>query len=129
MKPKKNINRRELLSSAAASSIAFAVVPRHVLGGRGYIAPSEKVTVANIGCGTQGLREMPDMLKNPDIQVTAVCDPNKFTTDYLDWSENGIRNGIRNTLKDRSWGAGIKGIPGGRDIGKEYVDKYLTNYY
>ncbi len=126
MKPKKNLNRRELLSSVAASSIAFAVVPRNVLGGRRYVAPSEKVTVANIGCGTQGLREMPGLLENPDIQVTAVCDPNKFTTNYLDWSANGIRNGIRNTLKDRNWGAGIKGIPGGRDIGKEYVDKYYA---
>jgi predicted dehydrogenase len=126
MRPKKNINRRELLGSAAVSSIAFAVVPRQVLGGRRYVAPSEKVTVANIGCGTQGLREMPGMLENPDVQVTAVCDPNKFTTDYIDWSSNGIRNGIRNTLKDRTWGASIKGIPGGRDIGQEYVEKYYA---
>ncbi|MBN1804150.1 MAG: Gfo/Idh/MocA family oxidoreductase [Sedimentisphaerales bacterium] len=126
MEPKRNMNRRELLSCAAASSIAFTVVPRNVLGGRGYVAPSEKITVANIGCGTQGLREMPGLLENPDIQVTAVCDPNKFTTDYLDWSQNGIRDGIREMLKDQNWGAGIKGIPGGRDIGKEYVEKYYA---
>ena len=126
MKPKKNINRRELLGSAAVSSIAFAVVPRHVLGGRRYVAPSEKVTVANIGCGTQGLREMPGMLENPDVQVTAVCDPNKFTTDYIDWSSNGIRNGIRSTLNDKTWGTWIKGIPGGRDVGKDYVEKYYA---
>ncbi|MCP4258789.1 MAG: Gfo/Idh/MocA family oxidoreductase [Planctomycetes bacterium] len=126
MKPTKNMNRRELLGTAAVSSIAFAVVPRHVLGGRRYVAPSEKVTVANIGCGTQGLREMPGMLENPDVQVVAVCDPNKFTTNYIDWSSNGIRNGIRNTLKDQTWGAGYKGIPGGRDIGREYVGKYYS---
>ena len=126
MKPKKNMNRRELLGSAAVSSIAFTVVPRHVLGGRSYVAPSDKVTVANIGCGTQGLREMPGMLENPDVQVVAVCDPNKFTTDYIDWSSNGIRNGIRNTLKDPAWGAAYKGIPGGRDIGREYVEKYYA---
>jgi predicted dehydrogenase len=126
MKPKQNMNRRELLGSAAVSSIAFAVVPRHVLGGRRYVAPSDKVTVANIGCGTQGLREMPGMLENPDVQVVAVCDPNKFTTNYIDWSSNGIRNGIRNTLNDQTWGAGYKGIPGGRDIGREYVEKYYS---
>jgi len=126
MKPKKNMNRRELLGSAAASSIAFAVVPRHVLGGRNYVAPSDKVTVANIGCGTQGLREMPGMLENRDLQIVAVCDPNKFTTNYIDWSSDGIRNGIRNTLGDPTWGAGIEGIPGGRDIGKEYVEKYYA---
>jgi hypothetical protein len=126
MKPEKNLNRRQLLGSAAASSIAFAVVPRHVLGGRGYVAPSDKVTVANIGCGTQGLREMPGMLQNPDVQIVAVCDPNKFTTDYVDWSSNGIRDGIRRTLGDPTWGEGIEGIPGGRDIGKEYVQKYYA---
>jgi len=126
MKSKKSMNRRELLGSAAASSIAFAVVPRHVLGGRRYVAPSEKITVANIGCGTQGLREMPGMLENPDVQVTAVCDANKFTTNYIDWSSNGIRNGIRNTLDDPTWGAWITGIPGGRDIGKDYVEKYYA---
>jgi len=112
MKPKRDMNRRELLGSAAVSSIAFAVVPRHVLGGRNNVAPSDKVTVANIGCGTQGLREMPGMLQNRDLQVVAVCDPNKFTTNYIDWSSNGIRNGIRQTLGDPTWGAGIEG--GGR---------------
>ncbi|MGB2865616.1 MAG: Gfo/Idh/MocA family oxidoreductase [Sedimentisphaerales bacterium] len=126
MKPNRKINRRELLGSAAASSIAFAMVPRHVLGGRNYVAPSEKVTVANIGCGTQGLREMPGMLENREVQIVAVCDPNKFTTNYIDWSSDGIRNGIRNTLGDPTWGAGIEGIPGGRDIGKEYVEKYYA---
>jgi len=126
MKPKKNLNRRQFLGSAAVSSMAFAVVPRHVLGGPGYVAPSDKVTVANIGCGTQGLREMPGMLENRDVQVVAVCDPNKFTTDYIDWSSNGIRDGIRRTLDDPTWGAGIVGIPGGRDIGRDYVQKYYA---
>ena len=126
MKPKQNLNRRELLGSAFASSMAFSVVPRHVLGGANHVAPSERITVANIGCGTQGLREMPGLLENPDVQVVAVCDPNKFTTNYIDWSSHGIRNGIRQTLGDRNWGAHIVGIPGGRDIGKEYVDKYYA---
>ncbi|UCC97522.1 MAG: Gfo/Idh/MocA family oxidoreductase [Phycisphaerales bacterium] len=126
MKPEKIMNRRELLGSAAASSVAFTMVPAHVLAGPGRVAPSSRVTVANIGCGTQGLREMPGMLENPDVQVVAVCDANKFTTDYIDWSSNGIRNGIRNTLGDPTWGAGIEGIPGGRDIGQEYVQKYYA---
>jgi predicted dehydrogenase len=126
MKPQKNLNRRKFLGSASVSSIAFAVVPRHVLGGSGYVAPSDKVTVANIGCGTQGLREMPGMLGNRDVQIVAVCDPNKFTTNYIDWSSNGIRDGIRRTLGDSTWGAGIEGIPGGRDIGRDYVEKYYA---
>ncbi|NIS51688.1 MAG: Gfo/Idh/MocA family oxidoreductase [Phycisphaerae bacterium] len=126
MKSKKKLNRRKFLRSAAASSIAFAVVPRKVLGGSGYVAPSDKVTIANIGCGTQGLREMPGMLQNRDVQIVAVCDSNKFTTDYIDWSSNGIVNGIRTTLQDPTWGESIEGIPGGRDIGRDYVEKYYA---
>jgi hypothetical protein len=126
MTPIKNINRRKFIGAAVATTATISIVPRHVLGGKGFVAPSDKITVANIGCGTQGLREMPDMLQNEEMQVVAVCDVNKSTTDYLDWSANGIRNGIRRTLGDDTWGANIKGIPGGRDIGKEYVEKFYA---
>ena len=124
MKNFKKINRREFLGSAAAASLAFTVVPRHVLGGRGYIPPSEKLTLAYIGCGTQGIREMVPLLANPSVQIVAVCDPNKFTTDYVDWSQNDVRNTMRRALEDNSWGESIKGIPGGRDLGQELVQKY-----
>lgn len=124
MSIKKNMKRRDFLSSTAAAATTFSIVPRHVLGGEGHVAPSDKITVVNIGCGTQGLREMPGLLQHPDLQVVAVCDPVKVSTDYLDWSAHGIRNGIRNTLGVPEWGAGYQGIPGGRDIGQEYVEKY-----
>ena len=124
MTTSKKINRREFLGSAAAASVAFTVVPRHVLGGPGYVAPSDKLTLGYIGCGTQGLREMTELIQNPALRIVAVCDPNKFTTDYVDWSLNGIRDDIRDALGDKSWGEGISGIPGGRDIGQEFVQKY-----
>ena len=63
MTTSKKINRREFLGSAAAASVAFTVVPRHVLGGPGYVAPSDKLTLGYIGCGTQGLREMTELSK------------------------------------------------------------------
>jgi len=124
MKSKNKMNRRTFIGSASVTATTISIVPRHVLGGPGRVAPSDKVTVANIGCGTQGLREMPDMLENEDIQVVAVADPNKFTTNYLDWSADGIRNSIRKTLDKPDWGSNYQGIPGGRDIGKEYVETY-----
>src|SRR5450759_3772249 len=120
----KKINRREFLGSAAAASLAFTVVPRQVLGGPGYVAPSDKITLGYIGCGTQGLREMASLISNPALQIVAVCDPNKNSTDYVDWSLNSVRDSIRMALGDNSWGEGLKGIPGGRDIGQEFVQKY-----
>jgi len=120
----KKINRREFLGSAAAASLAITVVPRQVLGGPGFVAPSDKITMGYIGCGTQGLREMASLITNPALQIVAVCDPNKYTTDYVDWSLNDVRDSIRKALGNSSWGETIKGIPGGRDIGQEFVQKY-----
>ena len=122
---KKNINRRKFLGSAAAA-FAFTVVPRHVLGGPKYVAPSDKLNIGYIGCGTQGIREMVRLITNPEIQITSVCDPNRYTTDYVDWSLNGIRNGVRKVLENPTWGEGIDGIPGGREVGREVVEKYYA---
>lgn len=124
MAKSRKINRREFLGSAAAASLALTVVPRNVLGGTGYVAPSDKLTLGYIGCGTQGMREMVSLIANPSLQIVAVCDPNKMTTDYVDWSLNGVRNSIRTALGDTTWGETFKGIPGGRDIGQEFVQKY-----
>ena len=47
------LSRRQFVTQAASVSVAFTIVPRHVLGGEGHVAPSEKLNVAVIGCGGQ----------------------------------------------------------------------------
>ncbi len=42
------ISRRKFLGTAAAAA-AFTIVPRHVLGGQGYTAPSDKLNIACVG--------------------------------------------------------------------------------
>ena len=88
---KAEMNRRKFLGGAAAAAAAFTIVPSHVLGGAGNVAPSEKITFAYIGCGTQGLREMVGLLPMPEVQIVAVCDPEKDGDDYVDWSRDGLR--------------------------------------
>jgi predicted dehydrogenase len=66
----KNMNRREFLKTAAATT-AFTIVPRHVLGGNGHTAPSDKVNIAGIGVGGMGFEN----LKNLESQnIVALCD-------------------------------------------------------
>ena len=48
------ISRREFLHGAAGAVAAFTVVPRHVLGGVGVTAPSDKLNIAIIGIGGRG---------------------------------------------------------------------------
>ncbi len=123
MKQKKKISRREFVGTTAAAT-AFTIVPSHVLGGLNHTAPSDKLNIAYIGCGTQGIREMASLIAQPDVQITSVCDPNKYSTNYVDWSPNGIRNTVRRVLDEPDWGSGMKGIPGGRDVGRELIERY-----
>jgi hypothetical protein len=117
--------RREFVEKTAAAA-AFSVVPAHVLAGSGKTAPSDRLNIAYIGCGTQGIREMCSLLGQEDVQITSVCDPNTFTTDYVDWSRYGIRDLVRETLGDPGWGSSLDGIPGGREVGKEVVENYYA---
>lgn len=124
----KSINRRKFLEVTSAAAVGFTIVPRHVLGGKNHIAPSDKITLAYIGTGTQGIREMLPMLAVPEIQLVAVCDPNKNAVGYRDWGINYLKDEIRKTIGNNNWEpGGDNKIPGGRDNGKAIVDAYYAN--
>ncbi|HOQ61653.1 MAG TPA: Gfo/Idh/MocA family oxidoreductase, partial [Vicinamibacterales bacterium] len=117
-------NRREFLSGAAAAAASFTIVPRRVLGGAGFVAPSDKITLACIGFGTQAIREIGGILASPDVEVVAVCDVDKTGVGYLEWGKDQIRNDIRRIIDEPTWRENVKGVPGGLDVGKEIVDTY-----
>lgn len=74
--------------SFAAAAAAFTIVPRHVLG-RGQTAPSDKIALACIGMGRQGMAVMmEEMLPRPDVHVVAVCDCNRGSKDYAEYGDN-----------------------------------------
>ena len=119
------LNRRTFVGTAVASGVV-TIVPRHVLGGAGHVAPSDKLTVAHIGMGTQGFRELGGLLADPQVQVVAICDPNKDSNDYIEWGRHGIRNTIRKYLGNPTWRENEGGCPGGRQVGREVVDTYYA---
>jgi predicted dehydrogenase len=47
-------NRRLFLRVSSTAAAGFMIIPRHVLGGKGYVAPSDKLNIAGIGVGGQG---------------------------------------------------------------------------
>ncbi len=71
---KKMTSRRQFLRQSALVGGAFMIVPRYVLGGRGYTAPSDKVTLGVIGCGKQAPGLTGQFLKLPGVQVVAASD-------------------------------------------------------
>ena len=125
--PSHTVSRRKFLLTGGVAATAVAVVPRQVLGGAGFVAPSEKIRLAYIGCGTQGLREMLGMLASPEIQIVAVCDPVKDSHNYVDWSADGLRSDIAGALKQPEWRKGRPGVPGGREVAKEIIETYYAN--
>ncbi len=123
-----HMNRRKFVELAAVSAAAFTIVPRHVLGGKNYVAPSDKITLAYIGVGTQGIRELLPLLAVPEIQVTAVCDPNRDAVGYRDWGTDYLKSEIRKAINNPEWTPGGDNIiPGGRENGKSIVESYYTN--
>jgi len=64
------ISRRDFMGAAAATA-AFTIVPRHVLGGPGQTAPSDKLNIAAVGTGGRGSSNI-ESLKSQNI--VALCD-------------------------------------------------------
>lgn len=74
--PNSSLSRRDFLGRTAAAGAAFSIVPGHVLGLRGAVAPSNKINVAIIGTGGQGIVNMKQLLNEADARVAALCDIN-----------------------------------------------------
>ena len=67
---KEQVTRREFIDAAAAAD--FTCVPRHVLGGPGHKAPSDKL---NIGCvGVGGMQGAGDVQSVSSENIYALCD-------------------------------------------------------
>jgi len=62
--------RRDFIKKSTAAAFAFTVIPRHVLGGNGFIAPSDQLTKGIIGVGNMGRGHIP----YEGTRVLAVCD-------------------------------------------------------
>ncbi len=72
------MDRRKFLKRSSATAAAlplFTIVPRRVLGGAGYTAPSEVMNLAIVGAGGRGRQVLKEMMKEPDVRVVAVADP------------------------------------------------------
>ncbi len=73
--------RRSFMKTAAIASAAALpqIVPASVFGSA---APSNRITVGQIGCGHQSQRIVPSFLVHDDVQMVAVCDVNRAGKGY-----------------------------------------------
>jgi len=125
MSSKSILHRREFLGTAAAVG-AVAIVPRSVLGGPKQVPPSQKVHIGYVGCGSQGLRQLMPTVEHPAVKIVAVCDPNRKSDDYPEWSRNELNDKIRKFLGDPNWAAGARGGLCGREVGLAVVNGHYA---
>ena len=91
---------------AGTTAAAFSVVPRYVLGGPGYTPPSDKLNVAMIGAGGQGMQNLRNLLREQDVQIIAIAD----VAEESDYSQS------------------YHEVPGGRGPGyKRVIDAYQAD--
>jgi len=65
------VPRRTFLASAAAATAGFTIVPRHVLGGQGTPAPSDRLNIAGIGVSGMGKSNLG---RCESENIVALCD-------------------------------------------------------
>jgi predicted dehydrogenase len=71
----KKHSRRQFVSSSALALAGISIIPRHVMGGNGYVAANDQINVGFIGTGKQG-RILSNFFANncADVVPVAACD-------------------------------------------------------
>lgn len=75
MQTQRNISRRRFLRTVGSAAV-FSAAPGIWKSNRAYarVSPNDKIICGLVGCGGQGTTHLRAMLKNPDVQLAAVCD-------------------------------------------------------
>ncbi len=115
------ISRREAIRGSVAAAASFVIVPRHVLGGSGFIPPSDKINIASIGLGRQGMAVTMDLLARPEVRIAAVCDCNEGSKNYVEYGNNELLKSARKLLGQgyENWGADLTS-PGEAQLTHEF---------
>ena len=66
--------RRSFIKKAGLAAGAVTIIPRYVLGGNGFVAPSDKIYVAGIGVGGKGESDIAMFAKSGKAEISFLCD-------------------------------------------------------
>lgn len=73
-RPENKNPRRDFLKKSATALAGFYIVPRHVIGGTGYTAPSDKLRIAGIGVGGKGYGDLKSFYESGNADIVFLCD-------------------------------------------------------
>ncbi len=70
----RKMNRRNFIGKAASGVVAVTIIPRHVLGGNGFIAANDRINIGYIGLWKQGLSLLGSIGGCKSTVAIAACD-------------------------------------------------------
>ena len=76
-------SRRKFIQASALAATSFFIVPRHVLGGKGFIAPSDKLNIAGVGVAGKGFSDTNNAYNKGANNMVALCD--------VDWGSKQVK--------------------------------------
>src|SRR6476469_1861901 len=71
---KEQNSRRDFLKNTSLATAGFFIVPRFVLGGKGFVAPSDRLIIAGIGVGGKGESDIANFFKSGKADIGFLCD-------------------------------------------------------
>lgn len=87
--------RRQFIQTGALAATGFFIVPRHVLGGRGFIAPSDKLNIAGVGVAGKGFSDTNNSFNNGANNIVALCD--------VDWGREQVKQNFEKHPKAKRY--------------------------
>ncbi|TRO66523.1 Gfo/Idh/MocA family protein [Christiangramia sabulilitoris] len=99
-------SRRDFIKKSGLAATGFYIVPRHVLGGPGFIPPSDKLLIAGIGVGGKGESDLLSFYETGKAEIAYLCDVDdrlaaasvkrfskaKYYKDYRELYDNEAKN-------------------------------------
>ncbi len=69
------MKRRNFIRSGALAIAGFTIMPRHILGGTNFVAPSDQINLGIIGCGAQGRWTLaPEFARRANLIAACDCE-------------------------------------------------------
>lgn len=109
------MNRRDFIGKTALGAAAITILPRHVLGGNGFLAPSDRINLGYIGVGKQVPVLLHGLMGVPETMVIAAADVNSQKLNHF--------IGEANKLNAKKSGHEVQGYGDYRELlGRKDID-------
>ena len=99
-KKSNKISRRKFIATAGKAAVGFTIVPRFVLGGPGYVPPSDKLNIACVGVGGKGTSDIAAVAATENIYALCDVDDTQMAKATPKYASAQIYQDYRKMLED-----------------------------